>query len=98
MKQNLSPPSAFWFFLIPGLVAGLLPVLTNFFPPATIWWSAALVSIGGVLIGAFRVWEEHSKRQQTTSVPPGVQADMTMTPAPERPGYLKVFLFGSGPK
>ena len=80
-------PSVFWFVLIPALVAGLVPVLTAFFPPATIWWSAAAIAIMGAIVAAVQAWRD----SQVVQPPPGVAADMA--PMPQR-SFMRRWLIG----
>lgn len=80
-------PSVFWFVLIPALVAGLVPVLTAFFPPATIWWSAAAIAIMGAIVAAVQAWRD----SQIVQPPSGVQADMA--PIPQK-SFMRRWLIG----
>ncbi len=80
-------PSVFWFVLIPALVAGLVPVLTAFFPPATVWWSAAAIAIMGAIVAAVQAWRDSQK----VTPPAGVQADFA--PMPQR-SFMRRWLIG----
>lgn len=45
-------PGAIWMIVIPILVAAITPVITQFYPPATVLWSALVVALGGAVVSA----------------------------------------------
>ena len=85
-------PGAFWFVLISSLVAGLIPVLNQFWPTATVWWSAIIVVILGAILAAVNAWKQ--MQTQPPATPPGVAMTPDMAQHTPRRGFVKTWLFG----
>ena len=86
-------PAAVWFVFIPALVAGLTPVLTSFFPPATVWWSAALIAVGGAIVAAVAAWKESQAKPPAPTPPEGVQPAAAPMVGPQK-SFVRRWLVG----
>jgi hypothetical protein len=86
-------PAAVWFVFIPALVAGLVPVLTSFWPPATVWWSAALIAVGGAVVAAVQAWKDSQTQPKPPTLPEGVQPAAAPMVGPQK-SFVRRWLVG----
>ncbi len=91
-------PLAFFLFLVPALV----PVIERFWPTATTWWSAILVTVLGAAVSAG--WLIYRKQLAKVDMPAPMATpigqvpddeDMTYTtPKPQPTPFVKTWLLG----
>lgn len=65
-------PLVFFLFLVPALI----PIINQFWPTATTWWSALLVAVLAAASSA--IWLIYRKQLAKADMPPpGVSADVS---------------------
>lgn len=84
-------PVAVWWILIPILIGAIMPVIAQFYPTNQYFWSALVVAIGGAIVAAIKAWRDMQPTQPPP--PPGVQADMSMAPTPQK-SFMRRWLVG----
>lgn len=85
-------PLVFFVLLVPLLT----PIIQQFWPTSTVWWSAVLVSVLGAALSA--VWLVYGKQLNKAGLsgptPSAAPMPMDGAPKPQRQSAMKTWLLG----
>ncbi len=91
MTSKIQIPGVFWVAIILLLPPAIIPIIQQFFPANTYWWSAGIIVVLNVIVISIRIaWPK-----EAGEVPTGAAADAQLTAAPKERGVASKLFFGA---